>query len=354
MTNARVFDDGDRSASDASMDRADWSRYPQGVTSPAHRAPIHPAFDTSITMTGPWRRPVNMLTEQSYDGHTSLHDDETAEKLGLRSGAIEGPTHFSQFEPLLATLWGQRWFSAGCISCHFQSICAEGDDARAHVTVVGSNPDRVTLTLERNDGAQILTGTASVGPDHPDSELDVRLSRMKRPAQLFILDQLAVGQRSRSTERVTMDFDQHMGDLYPFSLNQKLANITEHLSWHTAEGGTASPWGRAVIPFEMVSVLTQYSSKQDGFRVRGPAVGLFLDLEVRLIDGPLFAGQPYVLEREIVAISESRRTESYWTRTTLTDEASEQKVAEVLLHQGVFKESFAGYPRELLATGAEG
>ena len=291
-----------------------------------------------------------MLAEQSYDGHASLHDDAIAGKLGLRSGAIEAPTHFSQFEPLLATLWGRRWFEAGCISCHFQSICAEGDDARAHVTVVGSDQNRVAITLERNDGAQILVGSASVGPDHPESDLDVRLSRMKRPAQLFILDQMHVGQRSSAPEHVTMGFDQHMGNLYPFTLNQKLANITEHVAWHTADGAPGSPWGRAVIPFEMVSVLTNHVIRKDGFAVRGPAVGLFLDLEVRVLNGPLFVAQPYVLEREVVAISESRRTESYWTRTSITDEESGTKVAEVLLHQGVFKESFAGYPRELLPS----
>ena len=171
---------------------------------------------------------------------------------------------------------------------------------------------------------------------------------MKRPAQLFILDQLHVGQTTNSPDHVSMDFAQHMGDLYPFSLNQKLKNITEKVSWHTAEGAASSPWGRAVSPFEMVSVLTNHVMRKDGFVVRGPSVGLFLDLEVRLLNGPLLVAQPYVLTREIVGISESRRTESYWTRTTITDEKSGTKVAEVLLHQGVFKESYAGYPRELL------
>ena len=47
-------------------------------------------FDTHIThdgdaLVGPFRSPKQMLAEQEYDGHTSVHDDETAEKLG-RSG----------------------------------------------------------------------------------------------------------------------------------------------------------------------------------------------------------------------------------------------------------------------------
>jgi hypothetical protein len=54
------------------------------------------------------------------------------------------------------------------------------------------------------------------------------------------------------------------------------------------------------------------------------------------------------VHREIVGLSQSRRTESYWTRSTLTDPASGVAVAEVLLHSGVFKESYPGYPADRL------
>jgi hypothetical protein len=74
---------------------------------------------------------------------------------------------------------------------------------------------------------------------------------------------------------------------------------------------------------------------------------LFLDLEIALAQ-PVFVDQPYALEREVVGLSQSRRTESYWTRTTLADVDSGAPVATVLLHSGVFKESYPGYPRERL------
>lgn len=308
-----------------------------------------PRFTTPLTLTGPWRTPRNLLVEQTYAGHTSIHDDETAGKLGLKGGAVEGPTHFSQFEPLLVAVWGDRWFSQGCISAHFQSICAEGDEVQAAVEVPGDGAGAVRVTMAKRDGSQVLVGTASVGPDHPASELDRRLAAMKAPEHLVILDQLAVGQRGRAPEHVRMGFTQHMGDLYPFSLERKLATITEVVAWHTPQGGPASPWGRAVIPFEMVPVLTQYTSEQAGFRTRQPSVGLYLDMEVRLLDGPLFVDEPYVLEREVVALSESRRTESWWTRTTVRDEAEGRVRASVLIHHGVFKESYPGYPADRLA-----
>ena len=93
----------------------------------------------------------------------------------------------------------------------------------------------------------------------------------------------------------------------------------------------------------MASVLANKAGRQ--FPVRGPVLGLFLDLEVRMVNGPIFAEQDYVLRRSVVGLSESKRTESYWTETTITDPASGDLVAVVLLHQGVFKESFEGYPR---------
>ena len=67
-----------------------------------------------------------------------------------------------------------------------------------------------------------------------------------------------------------------------------------------------------------------------------------------MLAGPVFVGQDYALDREIVGLSQSRRTESYWTKTTISDIDSEEPVATVLLHSGVFKESYPGYPKELL------
>ena len=125
-----------------------------------------------------------------------------------------------------------------------------------------------------------------------------------------------MGRKGAQIEKVRMDPEQHMGKLYPFSLADKLKVITEPSPWYTPEGGGSSPWGRAVVPLEMVSVLGEYTSHQAGFSTHGPAVGLFAGQQIRMIDGPLFVGEDYELEREIVALSESRRTESNWVKTT--------------------------------------
>lgn len=301
-----------------------------------------PAFDTPLVLSGPLRHPRQMLAEQEYGGHGSIHDDAIAEKLGFRAGPIEGPTHFSQFAPLLAQVWGRDWFERGCLSAHYQNMVVEGEEVRAFVEVPTPGATRTRAWAEKADGTPVLEASASVGPQTVPSLLDERVAKLRAPQKLVILADLHVGLRGAADERVRMDMDQHMGALYPFSLAQKLAKITEPSPWYDRDP-SASPWGRAIIPMEMISVLAEYTGHQAKFPVKGPVVGLFADQEIRLIDGPLFVGEDYVLRREIVALSESKRTESYWTRTRIFDAKGERQVAEMLLNHAVLKESYAGY-----------
>jgi len=302
------------------------------------------AFETAIsrendTLIGPWRAPRQMLAEQEYDGHTSVHDDATAAKLGLAGAPIEGPTHFSQFDPLAVALFGPAWFDQGCISAHFETMVVEGEEVQASATLAGMASARATAV--KRTGEPVLTATLTIG-DEP-TELDERLARMqaKDVGELFIVDRLQVGWSSQPSA-AAMGFDESNGNLYPFSLRDKLASITEPSPWYVP--GEPSPWAHALVPTEMLSVLAHKGGVH--LPVRGPAVGLFIDLEVKR-HAPVFVGEPYTVTHEVVGLGQSRRVESYWTRSRLTDEAG-APVATVLLHQGVFKASFAEYPQERL------
>ncbi len=299
--------------------------------------------DTTVTLTGPWRRPVQMLAAQTYGGHKSVHDEASAAELGLAGAPIEGPTHFSQFEPLAATMWGDDWFRSGCLSAHFQTMVVEGEEVRAQMTIDGPGRTSARIDANKADGTPVLSGTASIGNTEP-TELSVRLelARAKTLAPLYVIDELTIGQRSVSERAVAMGLDDHLGSLYPFTLREKLRAMTEHLAYHES---SETPWAKAVVPFEMLSVLAYSAPMTPGFRVRQPSVGLFIDLEVKVIDGPVFVGQAYRCEHQIVALGSSRKTESYWTRSSLFDR--DRIVAEVLLHQGVFTASYPGYPSPL-------
>ena len=300
------------------------------------------SFDTPLFLCGPLREPKQMLADQQYSGHTSIHDDDMAEKLGFRAGPIEGPTHFSQFVPLLAEIWGKDWFERGCFSAHFQNMVVEGEQVRAFVERPAPGATRVRCWAEKADGTPVLEASASIGDSGP-SLLDERMARLRPPERLVILADLHVGMTGAEEERVRMDADQHMGDLYPFSLNQKLERITENSPWYSQ--ADASPWGRPIIPLEMVSVLAGYTSKQAAFPVKQPVIGLFADQEIRMIDGPLLVGEDYLIKREVVALSESKRTESYWVRSRIYSADGSQLKAEMLLNHATLKHSYADYPQ---------
>ena len=298
------------------------------------------SFDTRLTISGPLRKPRQMLQEQEYGGHASIHDDSMAEKLGFRAGPIEGPTHFSLFPPLMAQIWGRDWFERGCISAHYQNMVVEGEETRAFAEIPAKGEPKTRVWAEKADGTPVLEASASLGPDFGETLLEERLKQLRPPQKLVILADLHVGMKGAEEERVRMDPDQHMGALYPFSLNQKLAVITENSPWYS---GRDNPWGRPIVPLEMVSVLAEYSSRAAAFPVKGPAVGLFADQEIRMIDGPLFVGEDYVIRREIAALSESKRTESYWVRARIFDKTGTKQVAEMLLNHATLKASYAGY-----------
>ena len=298
-------------------------------------------------LKGELRRPINLLTEQKYAGHKSLHDDAEAARLGIKAGPVEGPTHFSQFVPLLADVWGRAWFEQGCFSCHFLNMVFEGEEVWAEIDEPAPNATRTLARAFKADGTPVLEASASLGPDHGDTLLEERMKKLRPADDLVILADLRAGMTGRDDEIVSMGPDQHMGDLYPFSLADKLKVITEtDLMYSDAK---ASPWGRAVIPLEMVSVLANYSSHGARFPVKNPSIGLFADLEIRMIDGPLFVGEEYLLRREIVALSESRRVENYWVRTRIFDAKGKTQKAEMLLNHGVMKASYPDYPAERLA-----
>ncbi|MEM7140256.1 MAG: hypothetical protein AAF548_04425 [Actinomycetota bacterium] len=308
-----------------------------------------PGFDTPFSresgpdgdiVRGPLRRPRQMLGDQEYGGHASIHDDDMAADLGFSGAPIEGPTHFSQFVPLCAEVFGRAWFERGCISSHYQNMVVEGEEVRAFVEVPPAGATSTRAWAEKADGTPVLEASVSIGPDHGETVLDARRANLRAPERLVILEDIHVGMTGRADEAVVMGLDQHMGNLYPFTLAQKLERITERSPWYDGD----SPWGGPIIPLEMISVLTEYTAHSAGFPVKGPSVGLFADQQITLIDGPLMVGTPYVIRREVLAMSESRRTESYWVMATVHDADTDAIRCEALLNHAVLKDSYAGYP----------
>ena len=309
------------------------------------------AFETDLeedesAIRGPWRTPRQMLAAQTYDDHASIHDDATAQRLGFQKATIEGPTHFSPFVPLCYRLWGDAFFEAGCLSAHYRNAVFEGEETQAILDRPAAGERQAAIRMVKRDGAEVLRGTASLAGAPGPTALERRLSEgLPALAEPVILANVKVGMRTRR-QSVRMDFDRRMGELYPFSLRQKLAVITEPSPFYDPAAAANAPWGRAVVPFEMLSVLFQYTAREDGFPAHGPAVGLFADQEIRLLAGPLFVGEDYELEREVIAMSGSRRTESLWVLTRVFAVGGDKEIARMLLNLATLKDSYAPYEDE--------
>jgi len=268
--------------------------------------PTTPAeFGAQITqvdadLVGPWRRPRQMLAHQTFAARGSIHDDDVARAHGFQAGTIEGPTHFTPFEPLCAATWGDRWFREGCLSAHFTNPVFEGEATQAQLTPRG---DTGRVRMVKIGGEQVLSGTAHVGPGH-GSELHHRLAALRPPGDLRILAGASVGARTpRRPSRLA--WDRPIAPAYPFSVREKLAALTEP--------GWPFDGQSAALPLELVSVLfCQHELTADW--APAEAVGLFADQEIRLFEGPLYAETDYEISRELLAVSSGRRTESLWIR----------------------------------------
>jgi hypothetical protein len=204
--------------------------------------------DSGSALAGPWRAPRQMLAEQEFDDHASIHDDSTAQKLGFKGGTIEGPTHFSQFSPLAERLWGSLWFESGCISAHYRNPVFEGEEVRAFVSKPAPGERQVAIWMEKRDGTEVLRGTMSVGSATAPTALDERLARLPPLNNPVILKDVMIGMTA-GRKTVKMDFDQNMGVLYPFSLNQKLGKLPSTLCGTTLMAarktrgvGQSFPW----------------------------------------------------------------------------------------------------------------
>ena len=121
--------------------------------------------------------------------------------------------------------------------------------------------------------------------------LSARLDQMRHnePGELHIIDRIQVGDRVTAEEQV-VDMTTPNGDGYPFSPIEKLDRVTGPSPWYRSND---NPWGRPIVPFEMYTVLSDKSRAVRG--VRRPSNRLFIDLEGRAVDGPLFGGEPYIV-----------------------------------------------------------
>jgi hypothetical protein len=114
--------------------------------------------------------------------------------------------------------------------------------------------------------------------------------------------------------------------------------ITEPLDWYSGP----SPWGGPIAsPSRVVSLLYRdllAKPKQE----MGPHVGLFGAIEIRFFSGPVLADQAYRVTGEVVALTDSPKTEGLWYDSHAIDDAG-RPVADMRMYHRQLKASSPKY-----------
>ncbi len=264
-------------------------------------------------LIGPYRRPRNLAQTQKG----SIHDDNTASKLGFRGGTVAGSIHMEQFPPVLMRAFGERWFETGNISCYFRNATVDNEAVRplAHAPSADSD-SQINIWMERDDGLQVLEGTASVGMPSEPSLLRRKLAERREPGEMHILSEMHAGQHLDAiATRVGLDEPEI------FARNKAL---TEPLDWYTG----ASPWGGPILnPGVVVHAMVAVQQRMPVRR----AVGLYGAIEVQHINGPVFAEHDYEVDGDILALGVTPKTEYVWFETFLREPGGGDAVASMIM-----------------------
>jgi hypothetical protein len=253
---------------------------------------------------GEFRTPKNAFLESSG----SIHNNETASKLGFKGGTVPGSVHMDQFMPMLMKIYGPSWFETGDMSLYFTQATVDREQVRVEVE---PRDQRAGLLMYNRDDALICVGTASGKAPDAESEVQNRLRELRaaEPGRLRILAELALGDETRDTPLL----------ITKEALAKSLENITEPLPIYDT----------GVLPPSHVVRLAHLTKPIVHQKVKS-SVGLFGALEVRQFKGPLRAGVDYLGHTKVLKLTESPRTESVCYEVTVAEAATKVDVASVI------------------------
>lgn len=271
----------------------------------------------SATVIGQWRRPKNT----SADEKGGIHDDDTAQGLGFQGGTIAGSIHMEQFPPMLVDYFGDAWWSKGGISLYFKAATVDHEPVRCMLEPISKTKARIWM--ENETGAVVMEGSASLGDDE-DSEVSRRIAANRQATDLRMMADVVIGAPSpQGSVCITEE-----------SIDARLAVITEPMDCYIEAElfhGRVAPMAECIHSFRGVEA--------EVIPVRGPYVGLFGSIEVQYLGTPVVAGCSYALHGQVVALSDSPKTEIVWYTAWLSDPVSGEKVARMTKMDRLMKDA---------------
>ena len=278
---------------------------------------------TVDVLAGPVRTPRNLAAGIAG----SIHDDATATALGFRGGTVAGSIHMDQFPPLALRAFGNGWFEDGSLSLYFRHATTDGEPVRAFIERPPRQRDVQTRAwATTSDDVVVAEGTAARGNPAETSALRSRDMRPVDPAQLRIL---ASFKPSAVLGEVTLRPD---GERQRRRIAQH--GMTEPLDWYTGP----SPWGGPIAAPSAVVDLLYARLLEDAKASMGEHVGLFGAIEIRFRSGPVLLDRRYRVIGEVVAVSQTPKTEAMWFDSRAYD-ASGELVADMRMMLRQLKQS---------------
>jgi len=282
---------------------------------------------TVDVLAGPVRTPRNLAAGVAG----SIHDDATAVALGFRGGTVAGSIHMDQFAPLALRAFGNGWFEDGSLSLYFRHATTDGEPVRAFIEQPLRQRDVQTRAwATTGDDVVVAEGTAGRGNPAETSALRSRDMRLVDPAQLRILAAFKPGvvlgdvTLRPNGERQRQRIDQN--------------GMTEPLDWYTGP----SPWGGSIAAPSTVVDLLYARLLDDAKESMGDHVGLFGAIEIRFRSGPVLLDSRYRVTGEVVAVSQTPKTEVMWFDSRAHDQSAEL-VADMRMMLRQLKQSSSLY-----------
>jgi hypothetical protein len=263
-------------------------------------------------MYGGWREPINIW----MNAPGSIHNDDVAEKIGMRGGTIPGTIHLNLFPPVLLEVFGNQWYETGSLSMFYTYATMHREKVRAVVGMPkeGETDVQLEARVEMQDGRTVAKGSVSIGD--PKDLSYVRAIELKNadPEELRILAALKAGDDLPAQDVLISQEEADKG----------LDTITDPLDWYKGD----SPWGDPILsPAEMYHAMMLTPKIREESRI--DAVGFFGATEIRNINGPIKVGVPYRASGKLVCVGASVKTEYFWYDSYLDEKESGKRVAEM-------------------------
>lgn len=274
-------------------------------------------------MYGPWKPSINAAAQVKG----SIHEEETAQKVGMRGGAVAGTMHLDLFPPLILGAFGQRFFEHGCISMFYTYAMTHGEEVRAVIKLPPKEIKdvQVEARVESLDEHLVAQGTISAGNPKDISYLQAMKIESSPQNQLRILKGLKPGDVLPAKDVVTSTE----------RMKNALDRLEAAIDWYTQK----SPWGTTIVPPSMTWGLMGMSPS---FTPQG--VGFFGGTEIRYVNGPIKVDVDYHTTGKVIAVGVTSRTEYYWFESQLHEKSTGRLVAQMRHMTRYMKQGSVLYP----------